>query len=155
MAKLRNSGNDHGRSWFNPPSNESGRERDLPFDIGIIADFSGGASRKESLRDRDFAEINGLERLDELVSRLRPKVNLDVQLKAKGNRNDSREIPVELEMECMSDFRPEGILNNLSNKIGSVKKLLQLKQALKQAQWKLLQDEEFAQKTEQRLSRDS
>ena len=150
VAKFEKSISDRVESWFDTSSNEDGIEKNMPFDIGVVADFSGATERREEVRERDFAQITGAKSLDDMLSRLCPQVKLDLGLGHLG-RGDSNSEPIEIEFEQMSDFLPEGILNKLMKNVNAIERIVALKTALKKVQWNLLEDETFRSEIEDRL----
>src|ERR687887_602767 len=60
-------------------------EKELPFVVGVMGDFSGDPTRKlEDLRDRKFVQIEPLKRLQETREKLR-------ELLTKADRSEDLE----------------------------------------------------------------
>ena len=145
MAKFRKSISGRVESWFD--TKENGKEKNMPFDIGVVADLSGAAERQEDVREREFVGVKGAAGLENLLSRLRPRVELDVQF---DNQSDLPPVSIEIEFEKMSDFLPDGILAKLMDE-SAVERLVAVKSSLRDARWKLLEDESFRLKIANRI----
>jgi type VI secretion system protein ImpB len=81
-------------------------EKELPFVVGVMGDFSGDPTRKlEDLRDRKFVKIDR-DNFDKVMERMAPGLNLKVANKLTGEG----ELGVNLKFNKMDDFQPQRIV---------------------------------------------
>jgi type VI secretion system protein ImpB len=99
-------------------------ERELPFVVGVMGDFSGNPSQPlRPLKDRKFVQIDK-DNFDDVMARIAPELNIRVKNTLKG---DDSEMPVQLKFNSMSDFDPAQI----ANQVPALKKLLDTRNQLR------------------------
>jgi len=85
-------------------------EKELPFVVGVMGDFSGDPTRKlEDLRDRKFVQIDR-DNFNKVMERMAPGLNLKV---ANKLGDDSSEMSVNLKFNSMEDFEPAQIVDQV------------------------------------------
>ena len=78
-------------------------ERELPFIVGVMGDFTGTPSKKlAQLKDRKFITIDR-DNFNDVMAQLGPEVTLRVD---NTMQDDGKEIAVNLKFESMDDFAP-------------------------------------------------
>ena len=99
-------------------------ERELPFVVGVVGDFSGNPTEKlKPLKDRKFVQVDR-DNFDEVMSRMTPGVSMRVTNTLAG---DGTEMPVNLKFESMADFEPV----NVARQVEPLKKLLETRDKLR------------------------
>jgi type VI secretion system protein ImpB len=84
-------------------------EKELPFVMGVMGDFSGDPTRKlEDLRDRKFVQIDR-DNFDKVLERMAPGLNLKVANKLTGEGD----MGVSLKFNKMDDFEPARIVEQV------------------------------------------
>jgi type VI secretion system protein ImpB len=84
-------------------------EKELPFVMGVMGDFSGDPTRKlEDLRDRKFVQIDR-DNFDKVLERMAPGLNLKVANKLTGEGD----MGVSLKFSKMDDFEPARIVEQV------------------------------------------
>ena len=84
-------------------------EKELPFVMGVMGDFSGDPTRKlEDLRDRKFVQIDR-DNFDKGMERMAPGLNLKVANKLTGEGD----MGVSLKFNKMDDFEPARIVEQV------------------------------------------
>lgn len=84
-------------------------EKELPFVVGVMGDFSGDPTRKlEELRDRKFVQIDR-DNFDKVMERMAPGLNLKVANKLTGEG----EMALSLKFNKMEDFEPARIVEQV------------------------------------------
>ena len=84
-------------------------EKELPFVMGVMGDFSGDPTRKlEDLRDRKFVQIDR-DNFDKVMERMAPGLNLKVANKLTGEGD----MGVSLKFNKMDDFEPARIVEQV------------------------------------------
>jgi type VI secretion system protein ImpB len=99
-------------------------EKELPFVVGVIGDFSGNPTDKlPPLKDRKFVEIDR-DNIDAVMKRMTPGLNLRVENTLKG---DNSEMGVQLKFNSMDDFEPIAV----ARQIEPLRKLLETRDKLR------------------------
>lgn len=99
-------------------------EKELPFVVGVIGDFSGHPTKKlKPLKDRKFVEIDR-DNIDDVMKRMTPGLNMRVENTLK---NDGSEMALNLEFKSMEDFEPI----NVAKQVEPLKKLLETRDKLR------------------------
>src|SRR5262245_17892491 len=99
-------------------------ERELPFVVGVMGDFSGNPTEPlRALKDRKFVQI-GKENFNEVMERISPELNIKVKNTLAG---DDSLIPVQLKFRSMTDFEPGAI----AEQVPALKKLLDTRNRLR------------------------
>jgi type VI secretion system protein ImpB len=98
-------------------------KRELPLVVGMLADLSGQpAEPLPKLKERRFVEIDR-DNFDEIMGKIRPRLDLSVPDTAKGEGN----LKVELHFSKFEDFHPESLVNQVPR----LAKLLEARQQLR------------------------
>ncbi len=85
-------------------------EKELPFVVGVMGDFSGDPTRKlEDLRDRKFVQIDR-DNFNKVMERMAPGLNLKVANKLS---DEATEMSVNLKFNSMEDFEPAQIVEQV------------------------------------------
>src|SRR5678815_3591206 len=95
------------------------QQRELPFSIGILANFHG---HKPTEPNRRFVGVNR-DTFDTVLSAVSPQLRLTV---ANTLVDDDSKLKCELKFRSLEDFSPEGI----ANQIPALRKLLELRNNL-------------------------
>jgi len=100
-------------------------EKDLPFVVGVLGDYSGNAPSQplKPLKDRKFIQIDR-DNFNDIMARMAPGLNLRVENTLKG---DGSELGVQLKMNSMEDFEPGQIVKQVE----PLKKLLETRDKLR------------------------
>ena len=103
-------------------------KKELPFTVGIIADFSGNNSSysKTLIESRDFIPVTK-HSFNEVMKQVDPSLTFSIQ----PPNSKHPEIPITLQFHSMDDFKPESILDQvpelrLLNELRNQLKLLQI-----------------------------
>jgi len=86
-------------------------QKDLPFIVGVLGDFSGNNPGKPPapMADRKFVKIDR-DNFNDIMSKVAPGVKFRVENTLQGN---GTEIPIELKMSSMEDFEPGQIVKQV------------------------------------------
>jgi type VI secretion system protein ImpB len=99
-------------------------ERELPFVVGVLGDFSGDPTQPlKPLRERKFVEINR-DNFNDVMARMSPGLNFRV---TNTLASDGTEIPVSLAFKSMADFEPTHVVEQ----VPALKKLLEARNELR------------------------
>jgi type VI secretion system protein ImpB len=99
------------------------QEKELPFVIGVIGDFSGNPTEKlKPLKDRKFVNIDR-DNINDVMKQMKPGLNLRVENTLKGEG----EMAIQLKFESMNDFEPI----NVARQVEPLKKLLETRDRLR------------------------
>jgi len=100
-------------------------QKELPFVVGVMGDFSGNnpGQKQKRLEDRKFIQIDR-DNFDDILARMTPGVSMRVQntLTPEGG-----EMGVQLKFEKMSDFEPGRIVDQVE----PLRKLLETRNKLR------------------------
>jgi type VI secretion system protein ImpB len=98
-------------------------KRELPMVVGLLADLSGHpAEPLPKLKERRLVEIDR-DNFDEIMGKIRPRLDLSVPDTAKGEGN----LRIELKFESFDDFHPESVVHQVPR----LAKLLEARQQLR------------------------
>jgi type VI secretion system protein ImpB len=85
-------------------------ERELPFVVGIMGDFSGDPTEPlKPLKDRKFVQIDR-DNINDVMRRMTPGLKMKVENTLKG---DGSEMPVDLKFSSMEDFEPSAVVQQV------------------------------------------
>jgi type VI secretion system protein ImpB len=99
-------------------------EKELPFVVGVIGDFSGHPTGKlKPMKDRKFVTIDR-DNINDVMKQMTPGLNLRVENTLAG---DGSEMAVQLKFESMEDFEPA----NVAKQVPSLDKLLSARDKLR------------------------
>ncbi|MBL4648049.1 MAG: type VI secretion system contractile sheath small subunit [Gammaproteobacteria bacterium] len=96
--------------------------KELPFNVGVMGDFTGDSKDKKNLKERQFVQIDG-ENFDDVMEGLSPSLNFKVENTLKG---DDSELAVNLTFNSMEDFEPD----KLVHQVEPLKKLMETRKQL-------------------------
>ncbi|MET1254947.1 type VI secretion system contractile sheath small subunit [Aliikangiella maris] len=120
-------------------------QKELPFVMGVIGDFSGNASTvNKPLKDRRFIQIDR-DNFDEVLKRQAPALEFKVENTLAG---DGSEIGVKLDFNSMADFEPGAIVEQVE----PLKKLMDTRNQLRDLMTKIDRSEELEDILEKVLS---
>jgi len=99
-------------------------ERELPFVVGVMGDFSGNPSQPlRPLSERKFVQIDR-DNFDEVLARTAPELNIRVKNTLAG---DDSEIAMQLKFKSIADFEP----GQLVQQVPALKQLLDTRNQLR------------------------
>lgn len=99
--------------------------KELPFVMGVLADFSGQPSEPlSSLADRKFVEVTP-DNFNDVLDKMNPRVAFSVPNRLSDDPNAGK-LQVELNFHELADFDPEQI----AKQVEPLKKLLELRTKL-------------------------
>jgi type VI secretion system protein ImpB len=124
-------------------TNGASRKKELPLKFLAVGDFSGGKSTG-ALQNRDRIGIDK-NNFDGVIKELSPTLNLVVKNKLNES---SMELPVKLTFESLRDFRPE----NIVNQVPELKRLLAMRNLLKDLKSNVLDNKKLRTALEQALN---
>jgi len=123
-------------------------ERELPFVVGVMGDFSGNPSAPlRPLKERKFIQI-GKDNFDEVMERIAPELNIKVSNTLAG---DDSLMPVELKFRSMADFEP----GRVAEQVPALKKLLETRNQLRDLMTKVDRSAELESLLERVLQNES
>ncbi len=103
--------------------NGSVKEQDIPFVIGVMANFSGHLHKKtKKIKNEKFLEISK-ENFNSVVQSVSPQLKIKVANKIK---NDGSFSQLELNFNTIDEFNP----GKIANKVDSLSKLLETRRKL-------------------------
>jgi len=98
-------------------------KKELPFVAGVLADLSGQpAEPLPRLKDRKFTQVDR-DNFDQVLAASKPRVTARVDNKLA---NDGSKIGVELKFDCLDDFTPEAV----AQQVEPIRKLVEARQRL-------------------------
>lgn len=102
---------------------DSAIERELPFVVGVLGDFSGNPTTPlKPMKDRKFVQIDR-DNFDEVLAKMTPELHLKVQNTLAG---DGSEMAVDLQFKSMEDFDP----GNVVRQVEPLRKLMETREKL-------------------------
>ncbi|MEM6672377.1 MAG: type VI secretion system contractile sheath small subunit [Planctomycetota bacterium] len=111
-------------------------ERELPFVVGVLGDFSGNPDRPlQPLKQKKFTEIDR-DNFNSVMAEIAPELNFKVENTIAG---DGSEMAVNLKFNDMSDFEPAKI----ANQVEPLKRLLETRARLNDLMTKVDRSEEL------------
>ena len=111
-------------------------ERELPFVVGVMGDFSGNPEQPmPSLKDRKFIQIDR-DNFDDVMSKISPELNMKVENTLAG---DGSEMAVQLKFNSMEDFDPAKV----ANQVEPLKKLIETRGKLNDLMTKVDRSEDL------------
>lgn len=110
--------------------------KELPFVMGVLGDFSADATEPlKPLKDRKFVQIDR-DNFSDIMKRMTPGLNFRVENKIQ---NDGTEMAVSLKFNCIEDFEPAAIVEQ----IPALKALLDTRNKLRDLLTKVDRSEEL------------
>lgn len=135
---------------YKPETGDAQEEVELPLKLLVLSDFTL-AQDDRRVEDRDPISIDKDNFNDVLKAMdLDLKMNVPNVLAAKSGEGEPDEMPVELKLETLDDFKPDAIVRN----VPELKKLMELRETLKAVKAPLGNIPEFRKKV-QELVKDS
>jgi type VI secretion system protein ImpB len=100
-------------------------EKELPFVVGVLGDFSGNspAAPLKPFKDRKFIQIDR-DNFSDVLARMTPGVNFRVE---NTLADDGSELPVTLAFSSMDDFHPA----NIARQVEPLRKLLETRDKIR------------------------
>lgn len=108
---------------YDVETNGAVQEKEIPFVMGVMGDYSGDNTDKKPLKDRKFSQIDR-DNFNEVMSNVSPKLTMKVENTLEG---DGSEIGVDMDFRNMEDFEPHKIVE----KVEPLKKLLDTRNKLR------------------------
>lgn len=108
-------------------------KKELPFTIGIIADFSGNNSpyATTKINSRDFIPLQ-LNSINQIIAQIKPGLSFKINSDTLINKN----IDINLTFSSLEDFKPEALVEQ----IPELNELKKLRDQLKEQQIKQSND---------------
>lgn len=123
-------------------------ERELPFVVGVMGDFSGNPTTPlRPLKERKFVQI-GKDNFNEVMERISPELNIKVNNTLAG---DDSLVPVQLKFRSMADFEP----GRIAEQVPALKKLLDTRNQLRDLMTKVDRSQELETLLERVLQNES
>ena len=96
---------------YDVETNGAVEQRELPFVVGVIGEFSGDKpeNEKENVDDRHFIDIDK-ENFDAVMGTIGPELDMKVSNKLE---DDDSDFNVKLSFRSMGDFEPESIVQHV------------------------------------------
>lgn len=110
-------------------------EKELPFVVGVMGDYSGDSKNKKPLKERKFSQIDR-DNFNEILSKISPSLEMKVD---NTIADDGTETPVELSFSNMEDFEPHKIVDQ----VPALKNLLDTRNKLRDLLTKADRSEEL------------
>lgn len=128
---------------YRPATDGSDEEVELPLKLLVLGDFSGCA-QQEMLENREPVNVTR-DNFDEVIKARHAVLNLTVPDRIGG---DGQELGIELKIESMKDLEPESIVQQ----VPQLRRLLELREALRALKGPLSNVPEFRKKLQQVLA---
>ncbi|WP_191601249.1 type VI secretion system contractile sheath small subunit [Marinomonas algicola] len=108
---------------YDVETNGALENKELPFVVGVIGDFSAHKEDREELEDRTFYQIDK-DNFDTVMKRVGPELKLKVD---NTLSDDGSQFEAALKFSSMKDFEPDALVENVE----PLKKLAETRQQLK------------------------
>ncbi|MCK5335759.1 MAG: type VI secretion system contractile sheath small subunit [Gammaproteobacteria bacterium] len=110
-------------------------EKELPFVVGVMGDYSGDNTDKKALKERKFTQIDR-DNFNEILGKVSPSLDLKVENTIAG---DDTETSVHLDFKDMEDFEPHKVVDQ----VPALKNLLETRNKLRDLLTKADRSEEL------------
>ena len=111
-------------------------ERELPFVVGVLGDFSGNPTTpQKSIKDRKFVQIDR-DNFNQVMSNIAPELHFKVDNTLAG---DGSQMAVDLKFNSIEDFEPGRVVDQVE----PLKKLLETRNKLNDLMSKVDRSEEL------------
>lgn len=110
-------------------------EKELPFVVGVMGDYSGDSTNKKALKERKFTQIDR-DNFNEILGKVSPSLDLKVD---NTIADDDSETSVQLKFNSMEDFEPHKIVDQ----VPALKSLLETRNKLRDLLTKADRSEEL------------
>jgi len=108
---------------YDVETNGAVAEKEIPFVMGVMGDYSGDNTNKKPLKDRKFSSIDR-DNFNEVMRNVSPELKMKVENTLEG---DGSEISVDMNFNSMEDFEPHKVVE----KVEPLKKLLDTRNKLR------------------------
>lgn len=108
---------------YDVETNGAVAEKEIPFVMGVMGDYSGDNTNKKPLKDRKFSSIDR-DNFNEVMRNISPELQMKVENTLEG---DGSEMAVNLDFKSMEDFEPHKVVE----KVEPLKKLLDTRNKLR------------------------
>jgi len=108
---------------YDVETNGAVAEKEIPFVMGVMGDYSGDNTNKKPLKDRKFSGIDR-DNFNEVMRNVSPELQMKVENTLEG---DGSEISVNMDFKSMEDFEPHKVVE----KVEPLKKLLDTRNKLR------------------------
>lgn len=108
---------------YDVETNGAVQEKEIPFVMGVMGDYSGDNADKKPLKDRKFSQIDR-DNFNDVMRNVAPKLSMKVENTVQG---DGSEISVDMDFKSMEDFEPHKVVQNVE----PLKKLLETRNKLR------------------------
>lgn len=130
---------------YKPETGDAQEEVELPLKLLVLSDFTLAADDRR-VEDRDPISIDKDNFNDVLRAMdLDLKMSVPNLLSAKSGEGEPDEMPVDLKLETLDDFKPDAIVRN----VPELKKLMELRETLKAVKAPLGNIPEFRKKIQE------
>lgn len=129
---------------YDVETNGAVAEKEIPFVMGVMGDYSGDNTNKKPLKDRKFSSIDR-DNFNEVMRNISPELQMKVENTLEG---DGSEMAVNLNFKSMEDFEPHKVVE----KVEPLKKLLDTRNKLRDLLTKADRSEELEAVLEELLS---
>ncbi|MDH5179564.1 MAG: type VI secretion system contractile sheath small subunit [Gammaproteobacteria bacterium] len=108
---------------YDVETNGAVQEKELPFVMGVMGDYSGDNQNKKDLKQRKFNQIDR-DNFNDILRKIAPKLSMKVENTVDG---DGSEIGVDIDFKSMEDFEPHRVVENVE----PLRKLLETRNKLR------------------------
>ena len=108
---------------YDVETNGAVAEKEIPFVMGVMGDYSGDNTNKKPLKDRKFSNIDR-DNFNEVMRNVAPELQMKVENTLEG---DGSEMSVDINFNSMEDFEPHKVVQNVE----PLKKLLDTRNKLR------------------------
>lgn len=108
---------------YDVETNGAVAEKEIPFVMGVMGDYSGDNTNKKPLKDRKFSNIDR-DNFNEVMRNVSPELQMKVENTLEG---DGSEMSVNIDFKNMEDFEPHKVVENVE----PLKKLLDTRNKLR------------------------
>lgn len=111
-------------------------QKEIPFVVGVMADFAGNSEIPAAkLKDRRFINVD-VDNFDDVMKGVEPRAVYRVK---NTLTEEGGELPVELKLKSIEDFRPEAVVEQVE----PLRKLLDARSKLSDLRNKLAGNDKF------------
>ena len=132
---------------YRPATGDAKEDVELPLKILVMGDFTGGKDDRP-LEKRDPVSIDK-DNFNEVLKAQNISLNMTVPNKLSGKQDE--EMNVKMKVESLKDFGPEAVVQQ----VPELKKLLELREALKALKGPLSNVPEFRKKIQELVKDDA
>lgn len=94
---------------YDVETNGAVAEKEIPFVMGVMGDYSGDNTNKKPLKDRKFSNIDR-DNFNEVMRNVSPELKMKVENTLEG---DGSEISIDMAFKNMEDFEPHKIVEQV------------------------------------------